>query len=128
MTAPTAPTFDEALVQAIKVAIVNRFIEKVPFNDRGLKTIIVTVCNVLHEAAVKREIAPGVWEGNGFGLLQDMDVLKDGFYVFAPPICHQENAHAHISVAALSAETPQRQITMEITMPRGEGDVTIRLL
>lgn len=62
---------------------------KIPQTDAGNHLILTTIENVCIEAVVNGLIAPGQWNSQGFGTLNQGDFLKKGYYVFAPPIATQ---------------------------------------
>lgn len=65
---------------------------KVPQTDPGMQLIQTVIEQVLGLAVRNGLLAPGVWNANGFGTLQQFDFLPKGWYVFAPPVSQQLQA------------------------------------
>jgi hypothetical protein len=62
---------------------------KIPQTDAGVNRIVATITKVLKEGVNNGLIAPGVWNGDGFGQLQSGDYLPTGFYIYAQPVDDQ---------------------------------------
>lgn len=62
---------------------------KIPQTDAGM-TALLNECTLMAEEAINNGlVAPGQWNADGFGQLVRGQYLKDGFYVYAPPISTQ---------------------------------------
>lgn len=62
---------------------------KIPQTDEGIN-LLVGKCEAVCSQAVRNGLlAPGVWNSQGFGTLQEGDYLSKGFYVFAPRVDSQ---------------------------------------
>lgn len=59
---------------------------KIPQTNSGVNQLITCIENVLEEAVNNALVAPGVWNGDGFGQLERGDYLPKGYYVYAEPI------------------------------------------
>ena len=65
---------------------------KVPQTDAG-ENLLTNAINASCQAAVNNgTLAPGIWNGPGFGQLQTGDFLSKGFYVYQPPVSSQAQA------------------------------------
>lgn len=62
---------------------------KIPQTDAGVNRVVATITKVLKEGVNNGLIAPGVWNGDGFGQLQSGDYLPTGFYIYAQPVDDQ---------------------------------------
>jgi len=56
---------------------------KVPQTDAGVNQIVARIEKVMGEAIANGLVAPGVWNGDGFGQLQQGDRLPKGYYIYA---------------------------------------------
>ena len=59
---------------------------KIPQTNSGVNQLITCIENVLEEAVNNALVAPGVWNGDGFGQLESGDYLPKGYYVYSEPI------------------------------------------
>lgn len=62
---------------------------KVAQDERGMTAIIATVNKALDQAVANELVAPGVWNGEGFGALSTGDTLSTGYYVYIQPLAEQ---------------------------------------
>jgi hypothetical protein len=62
---------------------------KVPQTDAGTHLLVTTIHSILSQAVANGLLAPGTWNSNGFGTLNQGDFLETGFYVFAPTVASQ---------------------------------------
>ena len=65
---------------------------KIPQTDAGNNQIKTTAAKVCQEAINNGLVAPGAWNADGFGQIERGDYLKDGYYIFMPPIATQSQA------------------------------------
>lgn len=65
---------------------------KIPQTDAGNDIIVAVIKQVMDKYVTNAFLAPGVWDQAGFGTLKEGDFLKDGYYVYAPPIASQLKA------------------------------------
>ena len=54
-----------------------------------MTAIIATVNKALNQAVANELVAPGVWNGEGFGSLSTGDTLSTGYYVYIQPLAEQ---------------------------------------
>ena len=59
---------------------------KIPQTNSGVHQLITCIESVLDEAVNNALVAPGVWNGDGFGQLERGDYLPKGYYVYSEPI------------------------------------------
>ncbi len=59
---------------------------KVPQTNSGVHQLITCIENVLEQAVNNALVAPGTWNGDGFGQLERGDYLPKGYYVYSEPI------------------------------------------
>jgi hypothetical protein len=65
---------------------------KVPQTDAGMHLLVTLAESVLSQAVDNGLLAPGVWQSGGFGILNTLDYLPKGYYVFAPRVATQSAA------------------------------------
>lgn len=65
---------------------------KVPQTDSGTNQYINAISGVCQQAVNNGFAAPGQWNAPGFGNLVEGQFLKQGFYIFAPPISSQSQS------------------------------------
>ncbi len=59
---------------------------KIPQTNSGVHQLITCIESVLKEAVNNALVAPGVWNGDGFGQLERGDYLPKGYYVYSEPV------------------------------------------
>lgn len=59
---------------------------KIPQTNSGVNQEITCIENVLEQAVNNSLVAPGVWNGDGFGQIERGDYLPKGYYVYSEPI------------------------------------------
>ncbi|SBV95516.1 conserved hypothetical protein [uncultured delta proteobacterium] len=62
---------------------------KIPQTEPGITQIVNTIAKVLNEGVNNGLIAPGVWNGDGFGDLERGDYLQTGWYIYAQSVDDQ---------------------------------------
>lgn len=62
---------------------------KIPQTDSGMTQIVTTIGKVLDEGVNNGLIAPGVWHGDDFGILESGDYLPKGWYIHAQSVDDQ---------------------------------------
>lgn len=80
------------LQNALQTAVFNLFYQsktKIPQTDDGVTQIQARLENVLQQGVENGLIAPGKWNSDGFGSLEDGDYLDAGYYVYAGSIVDQ---------------------------------------
>ena len=65
---------------------------KIPQTDAGVGIIVTSINQVLQQGVNNGLIAPGIWTNSGFGSLKTGDLLKTGYYVYAPKVATQSQA------------------------------------
>lgn len=65
---------------------------KVPQTDAGQNILVNACSSVCDEAINNGLVAPGQWNGDGFGQLSTGDFLPSGFYIYSPPMAAQAQA------------------------------------
>lgn len=65
---------------------------KVPQTDAGVNQLVNAIGQVCSQAVLNGLVAPGVWNGPGFGQLTTGQYLKTGFYIFAQSVALQSQA------------------------------------
>jgi hypothetical protein len=65
---------------------------KIPQTNAGMALIAAKIENVLHQAVANGLVAPGQWNADGFGALENGDYLENGYYVYHPDISSQSQA------------------------------------
>lgn len=59
---------------------------KLPLTDKGQAVLIAAVEKACQEGIHNGAFAPGVWNGDSFGTLNQGDHLEQGYYVYAAPM------------------------------------------
>ena len=65
---------------------------KIPQTDQGMQLLTTQVEAICAQGVVNGLIAPGVWNSNGFGILNEGDFMAKGYYVWAPLVANQNQA------------------------------------
>lgn len=65
---------------------------KVPQTNAGMSLIATKIENCLDQAVRNGLVAPGQWNADGFGGLENGDYLDSGYYVYHPDISTQSQA------------------------------------
>jgi len=65
---------------------------KIPQTDEGMQLLTSAVEAVCSQGVINGLLAPGQWNANGFGQLNQGDYLAQGYYVYAPPVATQNQA------------------------------------
>lgn len=65
---------------------------KIPQTDAGTHLLVVTIESVCSQGVINGLLAPGTWQSQGFGTLNQGDFMPKGFYVYAPPVATQTPA------------------------------------
>jgi hypothetical protein len=100
--------FDEVhgtdwLQNAVQTEVWNLFYQgktKVPQTDGGVNRVVARIETVLSGAATDNGlIAPGTWNSDGFGQLEDGDYLPKGYYIYAGLVDDQAQSDREQRVA-----------------------------
>lgn len=59
---------------------------KIPQTNSGVNQLIACIENVMEQAVNNALVAPGTWNGDGFGQIERGDYLPKGYYVYSEPI------------------------------------------
>lgn len=59
---------------------------KIPQTNSGVNQLIACIESVLEQAVNNALVAPGTWNGDGFGQIERGDYLPKGYYVYSEPI------------------------------------------
>jgi len=65
---------------------------KIKQTDAGMAQLTTVAEAVCGQAVANGFLAPGVWNGAGFGTLKEGDFLAEGYYVYAQPVALQNPA------------------------------------
>lgn len=65
---------------------------KVPQTDSGMGLLTNASDGVLSQGVANGFLAPGVWTGPSFGQLKTGDYLKNGYYIYTPPMSSQSQS------------------------------------
>ena len=65
---------------------------KIPQTDQGMQLLTTAAAEVCEQGVVNGLLAPGVWNSNGFGILNDGDFMPSGYYIWAPLVGSQNQA------------------------------------
>lgn len=65
---------------------------KIPQTDDGVNQVVTTISKVMGEAVKGGLVAPGVWNADGFGILNRGDYLPDGYYIYAQSVQDQSQS------------------------------------
>lgn len=59
---------------------------KIPQTNSGVNQLIACIESVMEQAVNNGLVAPGVWNGDGFGQLERGDYLPKGYYIYSEPV------------------------------------------
>lgn len=59
---------------------------KIPQTNSGVTQLITCIESVLEQAVNNALVAPGQWNGDGFGQLEQGDYLPKGYYIYSLPV------------------------------------------
>lgn len=65
---------------------------KIPQTDAGTHLITSAIADVCAQFVADGLLAPGQWNSQGFGTLNQGDQMPNGFYIYAPPVSTQTEA------------------------------------
>lgn len=65
---------------------------KIPQTDGGMQLLTTECERVCGQGVINGLLAPGVWNANGFGILNQGDYLPKGFYVYAASVDTQDQS------------------------------------
>lgn len=92
---------------------------KIPQTDAGLNQIVSAIAAVCREGINNGLIAGGQWNADGFGQLSRGDQLKEGFYIYAPPMALQDQSEREQRIA------PPIQVAIKLAGAIQECDIII---
>ncbi len=92
---------------------------KVPQTDAGQEMIRTVAAGVCAEAVANGLVAPGQWNADGFGQLDRGDYLREGFYIYSPPMSSQDQATREQRIA------PPIQIALKLAGAVHEIDAIV---
>lgn len=72
---------------------------KIPQTDAGMTQLVNEAALMCEEAINNGLVAGGQWNADGFGQLVRGQQLKDGFYIYAPPVSTQDQATREARIA-----------------------------
>lgn len=90
------------LQNAVQVGVFNLLYQsatKVPQTESGMSRIRNRIAKIMLGALTNGLIAPGVWNADGFGDLEDGQTLQDGYYIYSQPIADQDQSEREQRVA-----------------------------
>lgn len=67
-------------------------VTKIPQTDAGMHLIKTQLDQTSQRYVTNGLFAPGVWNAQGFGALNQGDFLETGYYTYAPPVASQSTA------------------------------------
>lgn len=65
---------------------------KVPQTNAGMDRIANTMTGTMEQGIVNGFVAPGQWNADGFGTLENGDYLESGYYIYHPDISTQSQS------------------------------------
>lgn len=65
---------------------------KVPQTDKGAQRLVAAISNTCEKANKNGFIGQGTWANDGFGTLENGDILTKGYYVYIDPVASQSSA------------------------------------
>ena len=72
---------------------------KVPQTEGGMGRIKARISSVFKQAVTNGLLAPGVWNSDGFGELEEGDYLPDGYYIYSSRIDDQDQSEREQRIA-----------------------------
>ncbi len=70
-------------LQTVAYNVLYTTLTRVPQTDSGMHLLTTACERVLQQGVVNGYIAPGQWNGDGFGTLKNGDLLPNGYYIYA---------------------------------------------
>lgn len=92
---------------------------KVPQTDAGVNLLTNSISGVCEEAVNNGLVAPGVWNADGFGQLENGQYLKTGYYIYAQPMALQSQADRETRVC------PPIQVAVKLAGAIQELDILV---
>ena len=126
---PSGAYFDEVhgvdwLADAIQVALYNLLYQsktKVPQTNEGVGLLTAAASRVLDQAVANGLVAPGIWNADGFGQLEQGDRLDSGYYIYMPDIDDQDQSERE------ARKAPLMQIAAKFAGAIHSADVEINM-
>lgn len=112
--------FKDALQNALYNALYQSR-TKIPQTDDGQNQLVTVAAGVCGEAVNNGLAAPGKWNADGFGELQQGDYLPTGFYIYAQPIDEQPQAERE------QRKAPPMQIALKLAGAFHEIDAEVNV-
>jgi hypothetical protein len=94
---------------------------KVPQTDQGDQQFAVAMSQVCQQYVTNGFLAPGQWNAQGFGQLQEGQYLKLGYYIYMEPIAQQSEADR------AARKAPPFQIAAKLAGANQTGQVLITI-
>ena len=94
---------------------------KIPQTDSGVHTLLTVTEGVCSQGVVNGLLAPGVWNTQGFGSLNQGDYLPKGFYVYAASV------NTQLSADRAARKSPPIQVAAKLAGAIHTVDVIINV-
>ena len=94
---------------------------KIPQTDSGVHTLLTVTEGVCSQGVVNGLLAPGVWNAQGFGSLNQGDYLAKGFYVYAASV------NTQLSADRAARKSPPIQVAAKLAGAIHTVDVIINV-
>lgn len=94
---------------------------KIPQTDSGVHTLLTVAESVCAQGVINGLLAPGVWNTQGFGALNQGDYLPKGFYVYAASV------NTQLSADRAARKSPPIQVAAKLAGAIHTVDVIINV-
>lgn len=94
---------------------------KIPQTDSGVHTLVTVAESVCSQGVINGLLAPGVWNTQGFGSLNQGDYLPKGFYVYAASV------NTQLSADRAARKSPPIQVAAKLAGAIHTVDVIINV-
>jgi hypothetical protein len=114
----------DALANAVQVAYYNVLYTagtKVPQTDAGDQQFTTAISQVCQQFVTNGFLAPGTWNAQGFGQLQEGQYLKLGYYIYMQPLAQQSEADR------AARQGPPFQVAAKLAGANQTGQVLITI-
>lgn len=114
----------DALANGVQVAYYNVLYTagtKVPQTDAGDQQFSVAISQVCQQFVTNGFLAPGQWNAQGFGQLQEGQFLKLGYYIYMQPLAQQSEADR------AARQGPPFQVAAKLAGANQTGQVIITI-
>jgi hypothetical protein len=112
------------LQDAVQTEVYNLFYQsktKIPQTDDGVALVVAKIANVFDIGVNNGLIAPGTWNSDGFGDLEEGDYLESGYYIYAESVNDQTQSERE------ARHAPAIQCAIKLAGAIHDCDITVNV-